>query len=124
MTTVSPIDHLLGLTPAADGMALPPQPALMNHRGGVHGGAVMALLEAALRQSAQAQGEAWARVCTRDLHVNFMRPGNGPLQAQARITGGGKSLCFGEATVFDAQGQAVAQALATLTVSTSNPLQP
>jgi uncharacterized protein (TIGR00369 family) len=112
----APIDRLLGLQPGADGVALPPQPGLMNHRGGVHGGAVMALLEAALREAAAAQGDAWAQGArTRELHVHFMRPGSGPLQARAHITGGGRTLCFGEARVVDGQGQAVAQALATLT---------
>ena len=118
MSRNAPIDRLLGIEPAGpDQVTLAPQPPLMNHRAGFHGAAVSALLEAAAVAAVRAQGPGWQAARTRDLHVSFLRPGQGLLHARARVTGGGKSLCFCEAAVHDDQGRAVAQALLTVTAS-------
>jgi uncharacterized protein (TIGR00369 family) len=109
------IDRRLGFEATADGaLQLPPRPDLLNHQDHSHGGAVMALLEAALRRAAAAQGEAWHGAQTLDLHVSFVSPGRGLLTADARVSGGGRRLCFAQAQVRDADGALVAQALSTL----------
>jgi acyl-coenzyme A thioesterase PaaI-like protein len=48
-----------------------------------------------------------------DMHIAFMRPAGGQLTANARATGGGRSICFCEATVTDASGEVAAQAMGT-----------
>ena len=53
-------------------------------------------------------------VQTLDLNINFMQPASGDLHARAKVIGGGKTLCFCEGQVLDAQGQVVAQGMGTL----------
>ena len=55
-----------------------------------------------------------------DLHVGFVQPGAG-LNAIARVTGGGRSVCFCEAELHDAAGRLVARAMATLRYRDPNP---
>jgi len=122
---MTPLDRVLGFDAVVAGeLRLAPQPALCNHRGGVHGAALSALLGAAAESAARAQGPRWAAVRIRSLQVQFLRPGLGPLVARARVTGGGQTLCFCQATVHDDQGQPVAQALATLSLPSTQEKTP
>lgn len=53
-------------------------------------------------------------VQTLDLNINFMQSASGPLRAGAQVIGGGKTMCFCEGQVLDAQGAVVAQGMGTL----------
>ena len=53
-------------------------------------------------------------VQTLDLNINFMQAASGPLRASAQVIGGGKTMCFCEGQVLDAQGAVVAQGMGTL----------
>jgi acyl-coenzyme A thioesterase PaaI-like protein len=53
-------------------------------------------------------------VQTLDLNINFMQSASGPLHASAQVIGGGKTMCFCEGQVLDAQGAVVAQGMGTL----------
>ena len=53
-------------------------------------------------------------VQTLDLNINFMQAASGPLHAGAQVIGGGKTMCFCEGQVLDAQGAVVAQGMGTL----------
>ena len=48
-----------------------------------------------------------------DLHIAFMRPTRGDLRVQGRVTGGGRSVCFCEASVTDVSGEIAARAMGT-----------
>ena len=74
---------------------------------------VMALLDSAMAQAALARFEHAREVLAVDLHIAFMRPAQGPLVAEGRATGGGRSVCFCEATVTDASGEVAARAMGT-----------
>lgn len=88
-------------------------PHLLNNHGAAHGGVVMTLLDVAMSNAALSRVDYKREVVTIDLHVGFMRASSGRLLATARVTGGGKSICFCEAHIVDARGQAVAQAMGT-----------
>ncbi|MNG39445.1 hypothetical protein D3C84_1275310 [compost metagenome] len=47
------------------------------------------------------------------MHVGFMRPATGRVEATGRATGGGRSVCFCEAEAVDATGQVIAKAMGT-----------
>jgi uncharacterized protein (TIGR00369 family) len=74
----------------------------------------VALLDAALVEAALARHPAAHAVDVIDLHVGFLQPASGTLQATAQVTGGGRSVCFCEAALRDAAGQTVARAMGTL----------
>lgn len=52
-------------------------------------------------------------VVTIDIHVALMSPATGRLTATGRATGGGRSVCFCEAEIADANGHLVARAMGT-----------
>jgi acyl-coenzyme A thioesterase PaaI-like protein len=75
--------------------------------------ALLALLERAMADAALARVEHAREVVAVDMHIAFMRAASGPLQASGRATGGGRSVCFCEATVLDAGGAVAARAMGT-----------
>ncbi len=78
-------------------------------------GAIAALVEAAAAQAARSRMEQPREVTLVDLHVSYLHAaGSDRVVATARTTGGGRSLCFCEVRVEDAQGRLCAQAMATL----------
>ena len=89
------------------------QPDLLNNHGGGHGGVVMTLLDSAMANAALSRIEFEREVVTIDMHIGFMRPATGRLEATGRATGGGRSVCFCEAEVVDASGAVVAKAMGT-----------
>lgn len=89
------------------------QPHMLNNHGVGHGGVLMTLLDVAMSHAALSRIDYTREVVTVDLHVGFMRAASGRLTATARATGGGKSLCFCEARVEDAEGSVAAQAMGT-----------
>ena len=89
------------------------RPDLLNNPGGGHGGVVMTLLDCAMAHAALSRVDYAREVVTVDMHVAFMRPSAGRLVATGRATGGGKSVCFCEASIVDADGELAAQAMGT-----------
>jgi uncharacterized protein (TIGR00369 family) len=101
---------------AADGVAVVVVdlvPELLNNHGGGHGGVVMTLLDNAMANAALSRIDFAREVVTIDIHVAFMSPATGRLTATGRATGGGRSVCFCEADVADADGRVVARAMGT-----------
>lgn len=92
-------------------MALAPH-LLNNHNAG-HGGVVMTLLDCAMAHAALSRVDYAREVVTVDMHVGFMRASHGALKAVGKTVGGGRSICFCEARVEDAQGHVVAQSMGT-----------
>jgi uncharacterized protein (TIGR00369 family) len=74
---------------------------------------VMALLDNAMAEAALSRAGFTREVVTVDIHVAFVRPASGPLTATGHATGGGRSVCFCEADVSDADGHLVARAMGT-----------
>lgn len=89
------------------------QADLLNNHGAGHGGVVMTLLDSAMANAALSRIDFSREVVTIDMHVAFMRPSSGRLEATGRATGGGRSVCFCEAEMVDASGQVVAKAMGT-----------
>jgi uncharacterized protein (TIGR00369 family) len=94
-------------------VAIDLQPDLLNNHGGGHGGVVMTLLDSAMANAALGRIDFAREVVTIDMHIGFMRPATGRLEATGRATGGGRSVCFCEAEVTDSTGEVVAKAMGT-----------
>ncbi len=77
------------------------------------GGVVMTLLDNAMANAALSRIDFTREVVTIDIHVAFMSPATGRLTATGRATGGGRSVCFCEAEIADANGRLVARAMGT-----------
>ena len=88
-------------------------PELLNNHGGGHGGVVMTLLDNAMANAALSRIAFTREVVTIDIHVAFVSPATGRLTATGRATGGGRSVCFCEAEIADADGRLVAKAMGT-----------
>jgi uncharacterized protein (TIGR00369 family) len=89
------------------------RPELLNNHAGGHGGVVMTLLDSAMAHAALSKVDYAREVVTVDMHVAFMRPANGRLVAVGRTVGGGRSVCFCEARITNADGELAAQAMGT-----------
>ena len=94
-------------------VALDLHPTLLNNHGGGHGGVVMTLLDSAMANAALSKVDYTREVVTIDMHIAFMRPAVGALLATGRATGGGRSVCFCEAEITDAEGRVTAKAMGT-----------
>jgi uncharacterized protein (TIGR00369 family) len=122
---VAPIDRipflrLLGLKqdpsdPGSSCLRLPElRQDLCNLLPAAHGGVLMTLLDVAMARAATSHPEASSpTVVTVEMSTRFLRPGRGPLLAEGRVIGSGKSLCTCEAQVRDEQGELVASAMGT-----------
>lgn len=81
--------------------------------GGGQRGTVMSLLDKAMTHAALSHIGFSREVVAVDIHVAFVSPASGRLTAAGRATGGGRSVCFCEADVADADGHLVARAMGT-----------
>lgn len=107
-----------GITPqrARDGVSLVScqlSEELLNNHGAGHGGLLMTLLDSAMAHAALSRFDYAREVVTVDMHVSFIRPTHGLLQATGRVTGGGRSIAFCEGYVVDDSGEVAAKALGT-----------
>ena len=97
-------------------LVMPFRPELVTIGDVVHGGAVATLADTAVMAAAWADDtvpEALAGA-TVALSVNFVAAARASdLTAEARVVRRGRSLCFCEATVTDADGTVVATAMGT-----------
>ncbi len=111
------IDHLqIVVESAQDGKAqvsLELRPELLNNHAGGHGGVVTTVLDCAMAHAALSRVDYTREVVTIDMHLAFMRPSTGRIVAVGRATGGGKSVCFCEAHILNADGELTAQAMGT-----------
>jgi uncharacterized protein (TIGR00369 family) len=89
------------------------RPELLNNHDAGHGGVVMTLLDSAMAHAALSRIDYTREVVTVDMQVAFMRPSKGRLRAHGRATGGGRSVCFCEATITDDSGEVAARAMGT-----------
>jgi uncharacterized protein (TIGR00369 family) len=89
-------------------------PQHWNPMGGLHGGILCDLTDAAMGiayASTLAEGESFATV---ELKINFLRPiKQGHLIAEGSVVGGGRTLGYSEAEVRDDDGNLVAKASST-----------
>jgi len=112
--------HLgLQLDALADGRStirLPFQKHFGNTRGEMHGGAVAALVDAAMSQAVRSTVEMGSAVATITMTLNYMAPAFGELTGKGAVVRGGKSVVFAEAEVTDAHGATVCRASATFRV--------
>ena len=89
------------------------RPDLGNMHGKVHGGVLMAMLDTTMARAAMSRLGFSLSVVSIGASTNFLRPGSGRLVTRARALGGGRSTCFCEGEVLDADGHTVATALGT-----------
>jgi uncharacterized protein (TIGR00369 family) len=89
-------------------------PQHWNPMGGLHGGILCDLTDAAMGiayASTLAKGEAFATV---ELKINFLRPvREGRLVAEGWVVSGGRTLGYTEAEVRDEDGRLIAKASST-----------
>lgn len=121
MIVQRPFYRLIGLVveEAAAGASLvrlEPTSETANSRGEVHGGALATMLDAALVNAARSVLAEGSGAATVNLSVNYLAPGIGTLVARGRVVRAGRSLVAAEASITDAAGAVVAQAIGTLRV--------
>jgi uncharacterized protein (TIGR00369 family) len=109
--------HLgLELDALADGRSsirMPFQKHFGNTRGEMHGGAVAALVDAAMSQAVRSTIPLGSSVATITMTLNYMAPAFGELTCKGTVVRGGKSVAFAEAEVTDEKGNAVCRGSAT-----------
>jgi uncharacterized protein (TIGR00369 family) len=116
-----PLMHMMGVIPISLDAEraltqLPPRADLLNSRGDVHGGTLMAVLDFTLSAAARGRFEERVGMATIDMTTSFLTPGRGPLFIEARCIKAGKSITFCEGEIRDEQGGLVARATATFKV--------
>lgn len=103
---------------------LPSQPALVNSRGDLHGGSVMAALDFTLSAAARGHDPLRYGVITIDMTTHFLEAARGDLQVIGRCTRRGKSIAFCEGEIVDGAGTTVAAARAVFKLVLREPLKP
>lgn len=74
----------------------------------------MQMLDEAMEAAARERAGSDFSVEAMDLHACFVQSAtDGPLAPSARVTGGGRAVCFCEADVRSPSGQVVATAMGT-----------
>jgi uncharacterized protein (TIGR00369 family) len=79
----------------------------------MHGGAIAALMDAAMSQAVRSTIPMGSVVATITMNLNYMAPSFGELTAKGTVVRGGKSIVFAEAEVTDSKGQMVCRGSAT-----------
>lgn len=82
----------------------------------VHGGAIATLADFALGWAIRSTLPPGTRLATVELKINYIRAGQGDLEARARVVHRGRSLAVLEADVTDSSGALVARVLSTFAV--------
>ncbi|CAG9175691.1 PaaI family thioesterase [Cupriavidus respiraculi] len=112
-----PLMRHLGLQPVhmEEGLCrtrLPANPALVNSRGDVHGGTLMATLDFTLSGAARSHAPLETGVITIDMSTHFLAAARGELTLESRCLRRGARIAFCEAEVKDASGTVVCVARA------------
>lgn len=100
------------------GFSSQPPAVHFNPLGGVHGGYIATLFDAALGLAVYSQASAEAVYVTASLQVNYLRPirlSGLPLRTEARVLQHDGRQVSAQATLHDAQGQLCATASAVFT---------
>ena len=105
-------------------VSVAPRPELLNNHAGSHGGVVMTLLDSAMAHAALSKLNYEREVVTVDMSVAFLKPATGHLVAVGKAIGGGRSICFCEARITNADGEVAAQAMGTFRYRDINPTPP
>lgn len=89
-------------------------PAFTNPSGAIQGGFLAAMLDEATSTCAIIASNVTMNAPTLEMKVSYLRPlFPGRAEARARILRWGKSICFIEAELFNAEGELVAKASST-----------
>jgi uncharacterized protein (TIGR00369 family) len=111
------VEHLgMQLLEKSDGRALirfEPHPEHLNSWKGVHGGALMTLLDVALSSAARSLDPACIGATTVEMKTNFLAAATGPILAEGLAQRAGRSLIFAEGEVSDLAGIVLAKASGT-----------
>jgi uncharacterized protein (TIGR00369 family) len=92
-------------------LVLPARADLGNVIGAMHGGAVLTLLDVVMASAAVSRIAFTRTAVTLSLDSCFLTPGRGTLTADGEVTAHDADIAHCRATVTDAAGQLVAQAL-------------
>lgn len=88
------------------------QPALVNSRGDLHGGALMSAFDFTLSAAARAHDPLRFGVMTVDMTTHFLEPARTDLTVTARCSKRGRSIAFCDGEMTDSAGTVVAVARA------------
>lgn len=102
----------LDITEGRTRLRLVLRPDHANSLGIAHGGLICTLLDVAMGTAARLA--AGGPVVTLDMQTRFLNPGSGTLEAEGRVTRGGRSVYFCDATIWDGDGALVASATGLL----------
>jgi len=111
------VEHLgMQLVEKEHGRALirfEPRAEHLNSWKGVHGGALMALLDVALSSAARSLDPACIGAATVEMKANFLSVATGPILAEGFAQRAGRSLIFSEGEASDSSGTVLAKASGT-----------
>ena len=115
---VPPAAELLGWRRVTDGPApgtveseYRPDQRMLNTRGTVQGGFVVAMLDDTMGRALANLTEGQVVPSSIDLNASFVRPAKpGPLICRGRVVHRGRSVVFLVAELFDAEGKLLARA--------------
>jgi len=117
-----PFYHHLGLQlefleNGKSAIRLPFRPEYGNTRGEMHGGAIAALVDAAMSQAVRSMIELGSKVATITMVINYLAPSYGDLVGRGAVVKSGRSMMFTEVEVTDERGQVVCRGSATYRVA-------
>ncbi len=92
---------------------LPASGNMVNSRGDVHGGAMMAALDFTLSAAARGHDPLGLGLATIEMSSHFLDVARGDLVIEAKVLRRGRSTAFCEGKVTDSQGHSVCVARAT-----------
>jgi len=112
-----PLMRLLGLQPMhmEEGLCrtrLPASDKIVNSRGDVHGGTLMAVLDFTLSGAARSHAPLDVGVITIDMSTHFLAGARGELTFEARLIRRGAKIAFCDGEAKDASGNVVCVARA------------
>lgn len=105
---------------ARDGVSqvkMPWQPKIGNRFGNIHGGAIATLMDCAIASALKSALPPGDRLGgTVELSVRYVRTGSGPVRGEGRVIRIGGRIAFGQADVYDEEGNLLATAQGTFVV--------
>jgi len=102
------------------GIRLPYDPELTNGSGTLHGGVLATLADTAVAFALSTNFDGKMGFATADLTIHFLARARSDVRARARILKKGRRINVGDVEMTDAEGRAVARALATFILTTSS----
>jgi uncharacterized protein (TIGR00369 family) len=90
-----------------------PRAEHLNSWKGIHGGALMTLLDVALSSAARSLDPACIGATTVEMKANFLSVATGPILAEGFAQRAGRSLIFSEGEASDPSGTVLAKASGT-----------